>query len=154
MLIFAHIRDNFAAAFFPRLLEWGCAGTLVALGIMLSVNADLMVTTASTGKGYRLLLAIADQATWASALEAFGGARLLVLLINGAWRRSPWARAGMAFISCFFWTQIVLSFSETFGFVFVFSCAFLAFDVTNVMRSMHDARTVDDAFRGTARGGR
>jgi hypothetical protein len=32
VLILAHIRDNFAAAFFPRLSEWACAMAVFGVG--------------------------------------------------------------------------------------------------------------------------
>jgi hypothetical protein len=83
----------------------------------------------------------------------FGLVRLMILLINGAWRRSPHGRAVTAFLCCFFWTQIVLSFAPTFGFAFVMACGWLGADVINVMRAMRDARTVDEAYaRGRAGG--
>lgn len=151
MMIFAHIRSNFAAAFFPRLGEWFCALVLFSIGWMLAVNEELMLTAGR--QGYALLLSIATQPTWATALIVFGLARLVILLVNGAWRRSPHLRAFSAFISCFFWTQIVLSFAPTFGFAFIMACGWLGSDVMNVMRAMRDARTVDDAYaRGNGRG--
>jgi hypothetical protein len=143
-MIVAHIHTRFADAFFPRLSEWFAAFVLFGLGLMLLANDDLMVTGAT--RGYHLMLEIAPQQTWATVLVTFGTVRLMVLLINGAWRRSPHARAGFAFLSCFFWTQIMLSFAPTFGFSFVMSCGWLVADMINVMRAMRDARTSDDAF--------
>ncbi len=150
-MILAHFRHSFAAAFFPRLPEWAGAFVIFALGWMLSANPDRMTT--GSGQGYRLMLSVAEQQTWSMVLVAFGLARLVILLINGAWRRSPWARALMAFASCFFWTQIVLSFAPTFGFAFILACGWLGMDLINVTRAMRDARTVDDAFaRGEVSG--
>lgn len=150
-MILAQIRTHFADAFFPRWAEWVAAGTIFMLGWMLSVNDNLMAT--STGKGYHLMLEIASQPTWAVALAIFGLMRLLVLLINGLWRRSPWARAISAVFSCFFWTQITLSFAPIFGFAFILAGGFLLMDLVNIVRAMRDARTVDDAYarrRGNA----
>ncbi len=143
-MIIAHIRSNFLDAFFPRLAEWFAAGVLMCLGIVLMLNDGLMSN--STGRAYNLLLAIADQPTWATALILFSIVRLTVLLINGAWRKSPHLRALTAFLSCFFWTQITLSFAPVFGFGFSMALGWLALDMTNVMRAMRDARTVDDAY--------
>lgn len=150
-MIISHIRDNFAAAFFPRWAEWMAAGVLFGIGGMLTINADLMSSAAAAGngKGYILLLTIAPQSVWALTITIFGIARILILLVNGAWRRSPVARSVMAFLSCFFWTQIVLSFQPTFGFAFVMAAGWLVGDVVNVMRAARDARTVND---GLARG--
>lgn len=143
-MIFAHIRTSFADAFFPRLAEWFAAGVLFALGWMLMVNDDLMAT--GTGRGYHLMLKIAGQETWCAILIGFGLVRLMILLVNGAWRRSPHGRAVTAFVSCYFWTQIALSFAPTFGFAFIMACGWLGADVVNVMRAMRDARSVDDAY--------
>lgn len=154
-MIIAHIRDNFAAAFFPRLAEWVAAGVLLALGLMLSFNADLMAKAMAAGEGggYAFLLTIAGQGVWATTLTVFGTARMLILLINGAWRKSPVARAVTAFLSCFFWTQIVLSFQPTFGFAFVMACGWLLTDIVNIMRAARDARTVNDVLaRGKGSG--
>ncbi|MER9937397.1 hypothetical protein [Mesorhizobium sp. M0088] len=147
-MIIAHIKDNFAAAFFPRWAEWAAASVLLSIGLMLSINTDLMVSSVANGygRGYQLLLAIAGQSVWATALTVFGSTRLAILLINGAWRRSPVARAVTAFISCFFWTQLVLSFQPTFGFAFVMACGWLLTDIVNIMRAARDARTVNDVL--------
>ncbi len=143
-MIIAHIRSSFVEAFFPRLAEWFAAGVLLLIGIVLMLNDGMMA--ASTGRGYQLLLAIADQPTWATTMVLFAVCRLTILLINGAWRRSPHLRALSAFLSCFFWTQITLSFAPVFGFAFAMAAGWLALDMTNVMRAMRDARTVDDAY--------
>ncbi|OBQ68895.1 hypothetical protein EFV37_29095 [Mesorhizobium loti] len=154
-MIVAHIRDNFTAAFFPRWAEWSAAFVLLGIGMMLSVNTNLMVSSVANGygKGYEFLLEIAGQSVWATTLTVFGSFRLAILLINGAWRRSPIARAVMAFLSCFFWTQLVLSFQPTFGFAFVMACGWLLTDIVNIMRAARDARTVNDVLaRGKGSG--
>lgn len=153
-VIFAHIQTRFAEAFFPRWAEWAAANVLVALGWMLAVHDDLMqaAIAGGYGRGYTLMLEIAGQHSWAIALVLFGVVRLAILLINGAWRRSPHGRAAAAFASCFFWTQIVLSFAPTFGFAFVMACGWLVTDMVNVMRAMRDARIVDDAYAARGKG--
>lgn len=150
-MIIAHIRSSFVEAFFPRWAEWSASLVLLGLGWMLSANEDLMAkaVAAGSGRGYTLMLAIAGQGTWAFALTLFGFVRILILLINGAWKRSPVARAAMAFASCFFWTQIALSFQPVFGFAWIMACGWLLTDIVNVMRAARDARTVND---GLARG--
>lgn len=156
-MILAHLKTSFAEAFFPRWAEWAASGVLLSLGWMLWINEALMATAIAGGygKGYELLLEVATQPAWAAALICFGAIRLSILFINGAWRRSPWGRAGAAFLSCFFWTQIVLSFAPTFGFAFIMACGWLVTDMINVMRAMRDARIVDDAYaRGKESGSR
>lgn len=153
-MIVSHIRRNFADAFYPRLSEWFCAGVLFAIGCMLTVNDGLMsdAVARGMGRGYQLLLQIGDQSTWATVLVLFGTIRLIILLINGAWRKSPWGRAGSAFLSCFFWCTLVLSFAPTAGFGFIMACGWLGMDMVNVMRAMRDARIVDDAYKARGQG--
>ncbi|TDK38770.1 hypothetical protein E2F50_01045 [Rhizobium deserti] len=107
MVILTHIRDNFANAFFPRWSEWWAANLLMVLGFVLTSNPDLMASSKSNA--YQLMLMIFTQETWSAVMKVFAFCRLLVLLINGAWRRSPHLRATGAFLSCFFWVQITLS---------------------------------------------
>jgi hypothetical protein len=126
MLIIQHIRDKLAAAFFPRRSEWAAASILLGLGWMLSVNEGLMQN--SQTKAYDLLLMISPQEAWVAMLIIFASARVLILLINGTWRRSPHARGIGAFLSCLCWTQMVLSFAPSFGYAF------------------RDARTVDHSY--------
>lgn len=141
MLVFAHIQKNFAAAFFPRLSEWWAASVMFALGWMLAANPDLMAS--SPARIYDAMLSIAPQTTWSSSLIIFACLRLTVLLINGAWRRSPHLRALSAFLSCFLWTQITLSFATSLDFSFVLACGWLGTDMINIMRAMRDARLID-----------
>lgn len=150
MLIFAHIRDNFADAFFPRRSEWAAATVLLGLGWMLSVNAGLMHATNT--RAYSLMLMIAPQSVWSMVMTVFACGRLMILLINGTWRRSPHARGASAFLSCFFWTPIVLSFAPTFGFAFIMASGWLVTDMLNIMYAFRDARTVDHSYamRGKA----
>lgn len=151
MLILAHIRTNFAAAFFPRLSEWHAAGILVALGWMLIINDALMQPDIP---GYRTMLSVTSQAAWGRIMLLFGIVRLAILLINGAWRKSPHARGVIAFLSCFFWYQAAVSFYAVLGFAFVFSAGLLVLDFVNLVRAFGDARIVDHAYqKGRPEGG-
>lgn len=140
----AHIRENFAAAFFPRLSEWIAASMLLAIGVMLLLNPDQLQTPGV--RAYGLMLSIMDQESWSNSYIAFSMVRLVVLLVNGALRRSPHLRALSAFLSCLPWTLLVLSFSQTFGFAFIMACGWLAMDMVNILRAMRDARTVDEFY--------
>lgn len=148
MLILAHIRSNFAASFFPRMSEWAAAVAVFAVGVVLWSNPTLMQST--TTKAYGMMLMVAEQATWSKALMAFGGARLIVLAINGAWRRSPHARTVMAVLSCFPLYTIAMSFLPTQGIAMVLAFVVLGMDVVNAVRAAGDARTIDyaHAMRG------
>lgn len=151
MVIFTHIRQSFAAAFFPRLSEWVAAAVIFGCGWTLSVNDDVM--SSGPGPAYQFMLTMASQPTWAKICVGLGFLRLLVLLINGAWRRSPHLRSIAAIVSSFLWFQFTLSFSATLGFGFAFAAGFLAMDFLNIIRAAHDARTVDEAFSRSGRGG-
>lgn len=151
MLVFAHIRQNFFAVFYPRLSEWMAATAVFGIGLVLTFNGDLMAT--SRTQAYDLMLMIASQRSWAIGMELLGGARLIVLLINGAWRRSPHLRSIMAFLSCFPLCLISLSFAPVFGIALVLCTVFLVGDMINVMRAAGDARIIDDKMKAQDNGG-
>ena len=151
-MIIAHIRDNFANAFFPRLSEWYCASMLMGLGFILSGNPELM--SSSKTSAYQLLLMIATQETWSTVMKVFATVRLLILLINGAWARSPHLRSISAFMTCFFWTQIALSFLPIMGLGFGMAAGHLVLDFANSIRAARDARIIDHAYaKGRREGG-
>lgn len=145
MLVFAtHVRDNFANAFFPRLSEWWAATLLGGLGFVLSANPDLMAS--SKANAYQMMLMIWHQETWALIMKLFAGCRLVILLVNGAWRRSPHLRAAGAILTCFFWMQITLSVASTFGLLFGLAAGVLVLDFANFIRALRDARIVDYTY--------
>jgi hypothetical protein len=144
MIVLAHIRNNFANAFFPRLSEWWAASLLMWLGFVLSANPDLMASSKTSA--YQMMLMIGDQDTWSWVMRAFAATRLFVLLINGALRRSPHLRAAGAVITCFFWMQITLSVAPTFGLLFGLAVGVLILDFANFIRAMRDARVVDYTY--------
>lgn len=146
MIVLAQARDHFVEAFFPRRSEWAGAALLCLGGWVLSANPDLMTT--STGKAFDLMKATFTQPTWANLLMAGGGLRLLVLAINGAWRRSPHLRALAAILSGFFWWQIAASYYATFGLGYAAYAVFLGLEFSNLIVAARDARTVDDKYAG------
>lgn len=150
-MVLAHIRHNFATAFFPRRSEWAAASVLLALGWMLSINGGLM--SAAQSRGYELMLMIAPQPTWSTVMIVFASGRLLVLLINGAWRRSPHARGITAFLSCFFWTQITLSLAIAFDVAFILACGWLGMEMSNILYAFRDARTIDHTYAAREKAG-
>lgn len=140
-MIFAHIRTRFADAFFPRMMEWQAASVMAWGGFMMFANDDLMATSP---KAYTLMLAWASQPVWAWFASILGVSRLIVLIVNGAWRRSPHARAVTAFLACGMWFPLCVSFSVTAGWAFVLALGMLAGDALNIIRTARDARIVDD----------
>lgn len=144
MYVLATARDHFRDAFIPRRSEWAAASLLLLCGWVLYSNPDLMGT--ATGKAFDLLRATFTQNTWMRLLVVFGMARLLILAINGFWRRSPHLRALSAFLSCFFWWHIMLSYHATFGLAWAAYAVFLALEFSNMIVAARDARTVDDKY--------
>lgn len=151
MIVLTDFRRHFSNAFFPRLSEWMMAGHLLLLGYILTINTMLM----QTGKeSHRFLLMIADQNGWAIMLLLLGLVRFIILIINGAYRRSPHLRALTAVLSCFVWFQVAVSFYSIMGWAFAAYAIASITDLMNIMRCMRDARIVDDAHRhGASTGG-
>ena len=146
VIMFADARNHFAEAFFPRRSEWAGAALLCLGGWVLSSNPDLMAT--SSGKAFDLMKATFTQPTWAQLLMVGGGLRLMVLAINGAWRRSPHLRALASILSGFFWWQIAASFYASFGLGYAAYVVFLSLEFSNLIVAARDARTVDDKYAG------
>jgi hypothetical protein len=147
----ADARDHFADAFFPRRSEWAGAALLCFGGWVLSTNPDLMAT--SQGKAFDLMKATFTQPTWAALLMYGGGLRLVVLAINGSWRKSPHLRALAAILSGFFWWQIAASYYATFGLGYSAYAVFLGLEFSNLIVAARDARTVDDKCAGKSSAG-
>lgn len=141
-------------AFLPRVSEWSAAATMFAIGMMLKSKMGLMTTEF---EGYRFLLQLFSQDTWAMLFLVGGTVRLIILGINGSWSRSPHARWIAAFLSCFLWSQVCMSFGPTgrvAGFGFIFALNMWIMDFVNVIRAVRDARYVDDELaKGAADGG-
>lgn len=104
MNVVDHFIRSMRETFPGRASEWALGLMLFGWSIVLTMNPDLF----AEGRSYTELARWAEQDTWAMICLMIGGGRLLVLAINGAWRRSPHARAAAAFISCFFWFQVTL----------------------------------------------
>ena len=64
---------------------------------------------------------------------------MLVLLINGAWWRSPHLRALMAFLSCFVWWQMSSDLVPNFALGFALLPPILALDAYNAIRAGREA---------------
>lgn len=151
LVVLTTARDHFTEAFFPRRSEWGGAALLMLGGWVLYANPDLMET--SHGRAFDLMKATFHQDTWMRLLIVFGFLRLSVLAINGAWRRSPHLRALSAFLSCFFWWHIMLSYYASFGLAWAAYAVFLALEFSNMIVAARDARTVDDKLAVKKRDG-
>lgn len=143
-MILAHIQTRLADAFFPRLLEWQAAFVMLAGGLLMLVNEDLFL---DSYVGYDLMLRWAAQASWGWYALTLGLVRIAVLLVNGAWRKSPHARAVAAFLSCSVWFPLYVSMSAAAGWGVVFAGGMLIGDLLNIVRTARDARVVDETYR-------
>jgi hypothetical protein len=139
------IHEHFPA----RASEWALSVMLFNLGVILWLPRQTLQESPSLSG----LARIAPEDVWAVALLAIGVTRLLALGINGTFvqttygRWSPHVRAGLAFISCFFWMQITvgLTLSPTFTTGLGIYPVLLALDMYNTARAAGDAALVDRA---------
>lgn len=124
-----------------RLSEWGLGLILLLWGAILVSPDDTFSRPAFT-----IMARVASENVWGVVLTALGVTRIVVLLINGAWRRSPHLRAVTAFLSCFVWVQITLSIwgSGIFATALAVYPVLLLMDIYVVMRAAGEARLSDD----------
>ena len=140
-MIFAHITRSLRDTFPGRASEWALGFMLFGWAVILAANPDLF----TEGMGYRGLAAVFHQQVWMWLCLVVGGGRLIVLAINGAWRRSPHLRGTAAFISCFFWFEVTVGIIQT-GLVntglAIYPVLFLL-DAFNAIRAMGEAGLSD-----------
>lgn len=96
---------HFGQTFHVRVAEWLLACILASWGLMLLRPEITFSTPAYVG-----LERIFSEVVWGWLCFVCGGLRLTALAINGLWRPSYFIRSITAFLSCFFWMQISLSF--------------------------------------------
>jgi len=139
-VVMAHIRMSFAGNLYPRRTEWLCAGLNIGMGILFMLNPTLM---AVNYKAYSVMLAFMTQHQWANFMVIFGAARIIVLIVNGAWRKSPHIRSFMAVVSCLpLWTA-AWSFTPYFGLAMLGYWAWLITDIINAVVASSDAKESD-----------
>lgn len=131
-----------------RLCEWVLSGVLFSWGWILLLPTQSFDLPSLAG-----LRNIASENMWGSALLLLGAGRLVVLTINGAWRRNPHARGVGAFLSCFVWCQISLGLLNS-GVVapgIAVYPIFLIAEMYTVYRTSRDARESDEAWKNGGR---
>jgi len=149
-MIWAHITTSIKETFPTRAAEWATGTILFNWCIVLTSNPDLFTESKSFVELARLM----SQHSWAMLCGVVGGGRLLILVINGSWRRSPHLRAVAAFISSVFWFQISIGFFQagTFGTGLAAYPILFFLDVYNVFRSARDAGNSDRIHTGSRNG--
>lgn len=135
---------------FPtRASEWAVGLMLFNWSLVLTFNDGLFIGRES----YSMLAAIAPQSWWAAACLTIGGGRLIVLGINGMWRRTPHLRAAGAFLSCFFWFEIAVGMAASGVWatgMAIYPVLFLL-DVYNAMRVANEAGRTDRYWQRATR---
>lgn len=149
-MILGHFSQSLRDTFPTRASEWALGLMLFLWSVVLTFNVDLFASTPS----FSVLSQLMPQGTWALLCMIAGGGRLIMLLINGAWRRSPHLRAIAAFVSCFFWFQISIGILQagTFGTGLAIYPILFLLDVYNVFRASRDAGSSDRIHTGARHG--
>ena len=97
------VSDHFTA----RKSEWACAVILFFWGVIVYLPAH----TFDNSGAFRVMAQMASEDTWGTAVMTIGTLRLVALIINGTFRRFPYAghaRAATAMLCCFVFLQISL----------------------------------------------
>ncbi len=131
-----------------RLSEWLLAGVMLAWGSMLLLPDPLFVQLPSMAG----MASIAPEGVWGLACFAIGAARLIILIVNGSWRRVHKARALCAFLCALVWASIAVGLFRG-GFLtpgVVTYPLFVLADLFTVWRAAADARIQDEAAKREA----
>lgn len=84
-----------------RAVEYMLTWLLVGWGITVLLPGDVM-----RGPTTKIFLGIATEMTWGFIAVSIGGGRLIALVINGAWRRSPLLRFAGASLGLMWWVGL------------------------------------------------
>ena len=130
--------------FHDRMSEWQNAAIMTCWGAILLLPYKTFDLPSFIG-----LKRIASEEVLGTGLLALGATRLIVLIINGAWRRNAHARGLCAFLSCFIWLQIVFGLFGS-GIVAPGLSVYIVLfgvDAYTVFRCAATARESDEAHR-------
>lgn len=118
-----------------RKSEWYAALTLIGVWAAFAFNTTLF----EDFRGYDRMARVASQDVWQWACFIVGFGRLTALFVNGAYWRTPHARAAFAFLSCYVWYQMALAFAGNGGVAVVFASATFLLDVFNFRQAFLEA---------------
>lgn len=133
--VIIHSFQSLQETFEARASEWACASILVLLSLIFTFN-DTMFHQQNL-EGMRTILN--SQLGWAIVFFLIGITRLTVLVINGAYWRTPHFRALTAFLSVGVWFMIVTAFVRNGSLVLAFSLPIFVLDAYNVKRASKEA---------------
>lgn len=138
MIVVRRMVVDLGRHFAVRASEWALAGMAAGYGVALLWPGD----TFGLSPAYSFMGALATEETWGLAALTIGLIRLVALFVNGTYRRSPYIRAGTAFLCVGLWTAIALGLSAGDAHApapeLVVYPVLTALDVWNVYRSMRD----------------
>lgn len=134
LMYIAHSWQSLTDTFEARASEWALAGATFSLGLVSMLNTDLY-----TNPGFRGLTEWFDQPTWTIIFLTVGFLRLTVLLINGAYWRTPQFRCLFAFITAGVWFQLLLGFAANLSFFLAVMPWIFGLDVYNAKRAGREA---------------
>lgn len=143
-MIIAHFRRSIRQHLLGRASEWALAVMIFNWGIILNFVGPIFDRPI-----FADLAANISQESWSIVCMVLGGGRIIVLIINGAWRGSPHLRGGLAFLSMFFWFEISLGLFKT-GIpttgLAIYPVLFFL-DLANVLRAADEAAIVDRTLK-------
>lgn len=129
-MVIIHSWTSFQQTFEARASEWFLGAITASLAIVTMLNDDLF-----QGLNFVGLKSVFSQDTWALIFLVLGVSRIIVLIINGNYWRTPHFRCAMAFFSCFLWFQLALGLAPNMSLgLAVFPWLFLL-DAFNALRA-------------------
>lgn len=137
------LRQNFPI----RKSEWVLASMTVGLAVLLSIRPELF----ESNEDYVGMARWASQETWQWLCFFIGFGRVVGLLVNGAYWRTPHTRALFAFANAFIWYRIAIGVAESFGIGMVVFPGLVVLDLFNFKQAAVEAG-VSEGLRDAERG--
>ena len=135
MRITLHALTSLKATFPIRKSEWLMAFATCAFWLLFSVRYDLFTSS----DAYNGLAALAPQWVWSWFCFFVGIGRLAVLFVNGAYWRTPHARAAFAFLNYFLWYNLTVGLSVNLSLGMISFTTFFFADVFNFRQAFSEA---------------
>jgi hypothetical protein len=123
-----------------RLFEWATGLTMMSGGVILLLPFETFQNPA-----YEPMSRIMREDGWGSLMLLLGALRIVVLFVNGAWRRCSHARATLALFHMAIWFTLFLCFLHigTVGLGLAFAIGLCFGELLTIIRSVAVAATTD-----------